>query len=150
MPFIDRFSAKVDVRGPGECWPWTGARTKRGYGHLTREGGGHVYAHRAAWEMNFGAIPAGLFVCHRCDNPACVNPAHLFLGTNQDNVSDMVAKGRHLRGERHGMATITNAQAREVRERLARGERQAHIARALGISKGTVHNIKRGVAWSHT
>lgn len=86
------------LEGEDSCWEWRGRRRGRGYGYLPKplEGGTETAAHRAAWELEIGPIPDGLFVCHHCDNPPCVRPTHLFLGTNADNMRDMVAKGRHL------------------------------------------------------
>jgi len=94
-PLAERFWRKVAVRGPDECWLWTGSRTKQGYGQIAL---GEVrnrpeLAHRVAWTLTFGATGA-LYVLHRCDVRPCVNPAHLFLGTTRDNALDMVAKGR--------------------------------------------------------
>jgi hypothetical protein len=97
-PARDRFWKRIDKDGPllphveTPCWIWTGARTRRGYG-LLGERSALVYAHRLSYEIHHGEV-GSLFVCHRCDNPSCVNPAHLFLGTALDNVHDMLAKGR--------------------------------------------------------
>jgi hypothetical protein len=88
---VDLFWAKV--RRTDGCWEWTGARLHSGYGKLGRKGRTYV-AHRFAWELVNGAIPDGLFACHRCDNRLCVRPDHLFLGTQKDNIADMLSKGR--------------------------------------------------------
>lgn len=93
----ERFWAKIDKRGPDECWEWLGSRKDKGYGQVQRtdESGRKVLSsHRLAWEIANGPIPTGLFVCHHCDNPPCCNPAHLWLGTCRDNIHDMHAKGR--------------------------------------------------------
>jgi hypothetical protein len=96
-PLAERFWAKVDVAGPEDCWVWTAALGSTGYGHLggnRRRAQPDYKAHRLSWELHHGPIPEGLSVLHRCDNPPCVNPAHLFLGTQRDNVIDAVQKGR--------------------------------------------------------
>jgi hypothetical protein len=95
-PISVRFWEKVRKRGADDCWEWTANRLPRGYGLLGagRRGQHALYAHRLSWELHNGQIPAGQFVLHRCDNPPCVNPAHLFLGTHTDNMRDMHAKRR--------------------------------------------------------
>lgn len=93
---VDRFWENVDIRGEDECWEWRLARTSLGYGDL--QWGEHtVYAHRVAWELTNGPIPDRMCICHHCDNPPCCNPAHLFLGTQRDNVQDSITKGRFFR-----------------------------------------------------
>lgn len=99
----DRFWAKV--MAVGECWVWTGHRDLKGYGKLT-VAGRPTRAHRHSWEIANGPVPPGLVVCHRCDNPSCVRPGHLFLGTHSDNVADRDQKRRQARGERSGRARM--------------------------------------------
>lgn len=104
MPFPEepqvkqRFWAKVNVGADTECWPWTAYRGLAGYGQFAFHRRRLEQAHRVAWQLTYGPIPPGLFICHRCDNPPCVNPRHLFLGTRTDNVRDMWSKGRAYGG----------------------------------------------------
>jgi len=104
----DRFWSKVQKTE--NCWLWMGARTKLGYGQRGGRKTGRRYTHRLSWEMRFGPIPEGLCVLHHCDNPPCVNPDHLFLGTKKDNTQDMIAKGRgrgpRFSGETHPGARL--------------------------------------------
>jgi hypothetical protein len=123
------FWAKVDVSDSASCWPWTGHRDARGYGRTTKRS---TTAHRVAWEVTHGEIPAGLFVCHRCDNPPCCNPAHLFLGTAGDNARDMAAKGR-VRGG--GPRRFDRDEARRL---LASGLGLRATARILGVSHSSL------------
>jgi hypothetical protein len=133
------------------CWEWTGGRAgQRGYGAfgLTRDR--MVYAHRFSWIMHFGPIPEGLFVCHRCDNPPCVRPDHLFLGSHRDNMADMVGKRRYpltrpaTRGERNGQHRLTEVQVRAIR---ASGDSNAHLARAYGVSETLIRAVRARRAW---
>lgn len=95
-PLAARFWEKVDKRGLDECWPWLAGTDGRGYGTIGpgREHVSDLKAHRVSYELNVGPIPAGMHVLHHCDNPPCVNPAHLWVGTDADNMHDMLAKGR--------------------------------------------------------
>src|SRR5437899_3345664 len=96
---IGRFWRMVDQRSRSECWPWLGHTNRKGYGRIyggIGQDNGVQSAHRVSYRIHYGAIPGKLWVLHRCDNPPCVNPAHLFIGTVADNVRDMMAKGRHV------------------------------------------------------
>lgn len=149
-----RFWSKVDRRGPDECWLWTGTRHNWGYGMFTEPRTKKRFgAHRAAYAEKVGPIPPGMFVCHSCDVPACVNPAHLFLGTHVDNMRDMVAKGRGrtggVRGERMPNAKLTPEDIREIRRRLAAGHTGVDIGVAFGIHHRYASMIARRKRWAH-
>lgn len=144
----ERFWSKVKKsRG---CWEWIGAKDGAGYGYLgTTRGQKPLKAHRVSYELNIGPI-GGLHVCHKCDNPICVNPAHLFLGTMQDNMADKMAKGRggQLSGERHFKAKTTRAMAKKIHEMRKQGTSQQAIADSLGVSQNCVSKILSGNHWT--
>jgi len=142
-----RFWKKVSVGGRDDCWGWTAAKNGNGYGAF-RLDGKTLLAHRLAWLFTYGDIPGGMCVCHHCDNPGCVNPHHLFLGTVKDNAQDASKKGRMHRGEANGGSRLTSDEVLGIRELLAAGERlQRDIADEFGVDPRTVSQIKTGVNW---
>ena len=159
-PAVDRFWAKVDKSpgfGPsGDCWRWTGAISRAGYGVMNR-GGRTALTHRLSFELAHGSIPAGASICHRCDNPPCCNPDHLFAGAPVENSADMVAKGRQLApgptrpalGERHGQARLTASDVPVIRAAFARKDDLAALARQLGVSRSAVEDVAKGRTWRH-
>jgi len=140
---VERFWANVEKGGADDCWPWTGYLYKTGYGG-TEFSGKPIYAHRLAWIVHYGPITGSLEVLHSCDNPPCCNHAHLFLGTQLDNIADMNAKGRGAappihRGEANPKATLTDAQVAELRLLAAGGNlKQRDLAARFGVSQSTV------------
>lgn len=145
---VARFWAKVDKRGPDECWGWLGLK-RGGYGRF-KAVGGKVIASRVAYALVKGAIPLGLCVCHSCDNPACCNPAHLFLGSHGENARDRDAKGRQASGERCALSKLKDADVRWARwEREHNGTSYAAIARKLGVTAPNVSAICTGKTWKH-
>lgn len=139
----------TDVRAEQECWLWTGSQ-QNGYGSL--KFGSRVTsfrAHRVAFELAYGISTEGLFVCHSCDTPLCVNPNHLFLGTPKDNMTDKVSKGRHSHGENHGGSKLSESDVREIWRQFKSGIRQAQISRNFGVTPTTVNDIIRGRRWLH-
>ena len=134
MPlFQERFWSKVAVVSPRECWYWTGAQAGKHYGAFWLDHSSYVMAHRFAYELMYGPIPEHLFVCHTCDTPLCVNPAHLWLGSKGDNNRDRAAKGRSAQGENNGQSKLTADQVQELRTRAAHGEPITRLARAFGV-----------------
>jgi len=135
-------------KGP-DCWEWKGYRDPHGYGRLDMPDK-PMLAHRVAYLIRYGSIPDGMFVLHKCDTPRCVNPEHLFLGTQADNVADMHAKGRArkraLRGPEHGMAKLDERKVRAIRKSRLFGW---VIAEKLGISVATVSDIRTRKTWKH-
>jgi len=142
----ERFLTKVSPRADG-CWLWTGLIRADGYGAMRFEGR-EQGAHRVAWKLFRGKVAPGLAVCHTCDVRACVNPAHLFLGTPAENVRDMRAKGRNRRGEKHGSAKLTQAQVRRIKTMLKEDRLYvSEIAREFGVSETTIRAIRDGRTW---
>ena len=148
----ERFWEKVDKSGGDEsCWLWTASTNEAGYGRIgAAHGVAPHYAHRLSWEWASGQpVPHGFYVCHHCDTPRCVNPAHLYVGLPVDNTHDMLAKGREQRGEGHAFATVNGATVSEIRRRLAAGERRSDVASAYGISRKHLYKIEHRLLWAH-
>lgn len=144
-----RYWRKVARTDDGSCWLWQGRRDKSGYGRWAKQGM-HVYVHRIAWILSKGEIPAGMDVLHRCDVRNCCNPEHLFLGTHQDNMDDMWARGRARpkvhHGEEHGMAKINDQEAITIRNSP---DTQRSLAQQYDLSQATVWAIKHRKIWAH-
>jgi hypothetical protein len=150
---VARFWRYVDVRTPSECWPWKAGRFTNGYGQF-RAGKRKVKAHRVALELTNGrALRDGQLACHRCDNPPCCNPAHLFAGSSLDNARDRDSKGRTGRhgkpqpGESNPAAKLNLDAVLEIRRIASTGVAQCRIAAAFGMSASQIGNIVRGTSW---
>lgn len=151
----ERFWSFVQ-KGVGDaCWLWTKSLSRYGYGQQW-VGGKNWITHRLAWTLTNGEIPKGLCLCHRCDNPACVRPDHMFLGTQRDNLRDMRAKGRERnyrtdppRGELNGRARLTVDDVREIRRRAALGVSHSEIGRAFKYHRANVAHIVNRRVWKH-
>jgi len=150
-PIAERLSRRLVTTASG-CMEWTGARWPNGYGNI-RSGEAPYrakYTHRVAWEVANGRpVPAGMLVCHSCDNRVCCNAAHLFLGTHADNMRDMTDKARQARGERSGQAKLTEVQVVEILRLWALGMTHVAIAARVGTSNQNVGKICRGERWAH-
>lgn len=164
---IQRLWSKLNKAGPvpahcpdlGSCWEWTGCANRRGYGKVQIQGRTMI-AHRMIWLAHHGNLPATLSVLHKCDNPPCCNPDHLFLGTTLDNAADMVAKNRQVRGpdvyknrrtargSKAGRAKLTEEQVREIRS-LAGTCFEYELAARYAVTQAQIHTILAGKAWKH-
>ena len=147
---IDRFTAKYEVDAKTGCWNWKGSIAGKGYGAIrapkTRLA---IYAHRLSYMYYKGEIPDGMQVCHKCDNPGCVNPDHLFIGSSSDNHLDMKSKDRHLYGERNKQHKLTEAEAESVFDMSDSGMSTYQIAAKLEICQMTAWRILNGHRWQH-
>lgn len=168
---LARFWAKVDKdNGPiirdelGRCWIWTAGKFTDGYGTISINGKS-LMAHRVSYAIHHGHIPSDFLICHACDNPPCVNPSHLWPGTNKDNGADCTAKGRRakgdrngmrkhpnrvMRGEDHGKSKLTTLEIEAIRARYSEGKiSQKRLAAEFGICKATVYYIVHRKVWAH-
>lgn len=155
-----RFWSKVEKSNG--CWLWKASKRFKGYGAFAYHEGGKLIqdrAHRYSWRLKNGPIPDRLWVLHKCDTPACVNPDHLFLGTVQDNVTDMMVKGRRVlggtyggdyrKGESHHQAKLTTEQVKEIRKLKQGGCSYGQLSKQFGIAIGHAYRVVNGKAWSH-
>lgn len=145
-----RFWSRVDKQDGSGCWMWTGKQTNHGHGSFHIHPVGQFLAHRIAYAITKGGIPAGLFACHRCDNRLCVNPAHIFFGTHHDNMSDCASKGRHGRGERNGNSKLTREQVEEIRrDHRPFTNSKRKLAKKYGVSPRAIDFILQGRNWTY-
>jgi hypothetical protein len=158
IPLRERFERFLPAdRTACSCWEWQGARSPKGYGAINDGNGRARRAHRIAWEIYShwnNPIPPGLQVCHHCDSPACVNPAHLFVGTPADNTADMIEKGRQLipvvKGESHGGSRLVENQVLEIRRLYSTGGfTQQQLGNLFGVTRSAISLIVRHKKWTH-
>lgn len=152
-----RFALKVNKDGPiqfhcrdiGQCWIWTGGiQPDKGYGWFYANCEAES-SHRVAWQIENGEIPDGLYVLHKCDNPPCCNPSHLFLGTGADNMADKVKKGRCQKGSQQSQAKLTEADIPGIRKLLRTGATPSWISRLFEVTSAAIGNIRDGKRWRH-
>jgi len=147
MSLEERFWAKVNKTN--DCWLWTGCQSE-GYGYI-RHNKKSYRTNRVSWELHFGSIPLGLLVCHKCDNPSCVRPDHLFLGTNLENTQDRDRKKRNKspKGEQHGSAKLTISDILAIRELHTQKIQTVEIARRFGVCRSHISEIIHRKFWKH-
>lgn len=148
---LQRFKDSITI-SDNDCWQWHGpllnGRMKYGMFSLFNDGKQEWFmAHRMAWRLQNGPIPNGLFVCHKCDNPGCVNPKHLFLGTHQENMKDRQQKERQAKGEKSGRTTLTQEDVDKIRKRYESGESGGSIAKEYPVTLSAIHAIVSGLSW---
>ena len=155
---VTRFWEKVDKRGPDDCWEWQ-AGTRTGYG-VIKISGRQFQAHRLSWVMAYGEIPNTLFICHHCDNRACVNPRHFFLGTHADNIRDAYYKGRIKvpkslgrrfgKGEEHPNSKLTESDVKEIRQLYqGGGVTYRNLSEYYGVDHTLIYQVVRRKRWTH-
>lgn len=146
----ERIEAKVLRIPEAGCWVWMGSTQVRGYGELISNKRKHL-AHRASYEAFIGPIPKGMYVCHACDNVACVNPNHLFLGTQKQNLQDMASKGRSTRGEKNPQAKLTEMDVYVIKKFFFTKPdvTDADIAKLYGVTRSAITLIRKKERWNH-
>lgn len=148
MSVEERFWLQTNRLGNNDCWEWTGAFYATGYGEITVNGK-NEHAQRVSWLINVGEIPDGLHVLHECDNRACVNPSHLFLGTNLENIEDKVKKGRQRKGSDVPTSKLNDDLVRKIRQYKADGYSLNQLSSMFGIAIGQLSMIVNRKAWKH-
>jgi hypothetical protein len=148
MSHATRFWLKVEKSQPEMCWLWKGGKRPNGYGRISVKNVG-VNTHRFSWELHNGPIPYGMVVRHSCDTKLCVNPSHLSIGTQKDNLSDMVSRGRSLQGVRNHASKLTELDVRFIRHWLKGPYFLRDIGRAFGVSTMPIMGIKHRRQWTH-
>ena len=145
-----RFESKYTKGEPEECWEWQGQGLKTGYGAFSI-GSKNYRAHRLSYSLAKGEIPEGKIICHSCDNRKCVNPKHLWLGTDKTNAEDREAKGRGVRlhGKDNPASKLTNSDILKIRLRDAEGISSRKIAALMGVNKSTISRLLLGETWAH-
>ena len=149
-PLAVRFAEKYRVDEASGCWVWTGNKNANGYGVIAGDEGRYRHqrrAHRVSWELLHGPLDKSVFVCHRCDNPPCVNPDHLFIGGPAENQADRVQKGRTTRGDKHPQAKLTALDVRKIRMVAQLGIPQHMIAKVFSVSRTNISAIIGGRSW---
>jgi hypothetical protein len=144
---VARFRKFVPTAEPDDCWEWRSTRNRRGYGKFWLDGRTDL-AHRVSYRMHKGSIPAGLQVRHSCDNPPCVNPDHLLIGTGKDNALDALERDRYRRGSGNGRAKLTESEVRAIRHDWQHGATQVSMARRYGVSRAAIQWVLNGRSWA--
>ncbi len=153
IPIEERFWSKVDKSN--ECWIWMGSlastrRGHKGYGNFTIAKGKSALAHRFAYELTYGPIPKGMYICHRCNDSHCVNPEHLYVGTPQDNVNDREVAGHSAKGARVAGSKLIESQVREIREKYNRGGVTfSELADEYGVRSSSIYQVIKRLSWKH-
>jgi HNH endonuclease len=147
----DKFWEKVDIKSDDECWEWLGAIDRCGYGKFGSKNFGNGLAHRFSWKDSFGDIPKGMYVCHHCDNPSCVNPKHLFLGTQKDNMQDMKNKSRSPKqlGEANPKAKLSNSDVFEIYRLHNSGVTNYKLSKMYRVCQSNIKSIVSGNTWKN-
>lgn len=150
-----RFWSKVRVKAPEECWEWTGSKSEFGYGQtrqIINANGRTTLAHRVSWELKHGPIPNDQWVLHKCDNPPCVNPDHLFIGSQKDNMQDCKSKGRMIcaKGEMAGNVILTSESVKAMRQAFRSGtQTMRQLGIQYGVTADAAYRVIRGINWKH-
>lgn len=153
--YVNRFWERV--KKTDNCWIWNASTDSSGYGHM-KFCGEFKKSHRISWEIHNGPIPPKILVCHKCDNPPCVRPDHLFLGTNKDNKEDCVKKNRHYKGglpphvpgEKHGASILTEKQVLEIRKKYTgKYGNSIALAKEFGVDRTNIRRIVKRLTWKH-